>query len=431
VGLIRALVRPARLGCLGFVLAALAGCALAGPMYEDIKDLHETMRSRDNPEQTPRFRIHDYLPAERTPEPGRDIQPGQFLDSNGTVMDAADVGALAAEADYVLIGEGHTVPCDHLVQASLLRAMAAAGSPPVVGLEMVSTDHRAGLHGFNIGRYGPEGLERALDWENTWGHPYSLYLPVFEAAHELGLQLEALNMPLEVIRAVSDGGVESLSPQQSAKLPVAVIPAMQAQRQYLEEEFQRHQGMRSENATRDESEALERFLLVQSLWDTKMAEEAVHARRRHGGPVAVLAGGGHVEYGWGIGMRLDKLDPKAKVMTVMPWRGGPVDRARATVFFHCPMAHASRLGFTLEMGEQGALITGVEQGSRAEAAGMAVGDIILRAGGEPVKAMFDLHKAAITAGKAGEDLVFTVRRDGEELDVSIPLASGGDDAGTP
>lgn len=439
--------RLVRLGCLGFVLAALAGCALAGPMYDDIKDLHETMRSKDEPQPTRQFRMHDYLPAERTPAPGKDILPGRFLDTNGTVMDAEAVGGLAAEADYVLIGEGHTVPCDHLVQASLLRAMAKAGHKPVVGLEMVATDHRDGLHGFNIGRYGPDVLDRALDWENTWGHPYSLYRPIFDAAHELGLKLEALNVPRSVIRAVSEGGIESLTPEQSGQLPVAVIEASAAQRTYLEEEFQRHQNMRAhgaENATRDDgeatkaSDAFERFLLVQALWDTKMAEEAVHARRRHGGPVAVLAGAGHVEYGWGIGLRLARLDPTAKVMTVMPWRGDPVDRSRATVFFYCPMSHTSRLGFTLEMSpDAGALVTAVDPGSRAEAAGLATGDVIAEAQGEPVKEMLDLHMAAIKARKAGEDLVFTVLRDGGQVEVRIPLAatgtdgSGADDAGTP
>ena len=420
----RVLAPLARLGCLGFVLASLAGCALAGPMYQDLKELRETMRSKDDVEETERFRLHDFLPAEKTPTPGVDIRPGQFLDVNGTVMDVAAVGEMAARADYVLIGEGHTVPCDHLVQAELLRAMAKAGKPPVVGLEMVDTEHRNGLHGFNIGRYGPEALDRALDWENAWGHPYSLYRPVFDAAHELGLKLEALNLSRDIVRAVSRDGVESLDPVQSAQLPVAVLPAMQAQREYLEEEFQRHRDMRAhgsaENATRDESEALERFLLVQSLWDTKMAEEAVHARRLHGSPVAVLAGAGHVEYGWGIALRLNALDSRAKVMTVMPWRGGPVDRSQATIFFHCPMSHASRLGFVLEMGEQGALITAVEPESRAEAAGLAKGDVILKAQGEPVDEMLDLHMAAIKARKAGENLVLTVRRDEAEMDVPIP-----------
>lgn len=436
MGLTPLCVRLARLGCLGLVLAALAGCGLAGGMYGDIKDLREAMQSKDDPDIQPQMVINDFLDPSLTPLPGRDIQPGQFLDTNGTVLDAAEAGRLASRFDYVLVGEGHTVSCDHLVQASLLRALAGAGKHPVVGLEMVATDRRGALHGFNIGRYGPETLDRALDWENTWGHAYSLYLPVFEAIRELGLSAEALNMPREAIRAVSDGGLSSLTPQQSAHLPVLIIPAIRAQREYLEEEFQRHQGMRSENATQDDAQALERFLLVQSLWDTKMAEEAIHARRRHGGPVAVLAGAGHVEYGWGIGMRLVTLDPGARVFTILPWRGGPVDRAAANLFFYCPMSHTSRLGFSLEMVEeadgQGALVTAVETGSRAEAAGLARGDVILRAQGEPVAGMFDLHKAAIKARKAGQDLVLTVLRNDAELDVSIPLSGGGaDDAGTP
>jgi uncharacterized iron-regulated protein len=174
----------------------------------------------------------------------------------------------------------------------------------------------------------------------------------------------------------------------------------------------------------------ENFVTVQSLWDTQMAARALYARAVAGRPVAVIAGAGHVANGWGIARRLAVLDPSAKVVLVMPWRGGEApDAEAAPYFFACPAAQKSRLGMTLTQdqpapGKPAALplVTAVAPGSPAAKAGLLPGDAVVAAGGHPADNLSVLHKAAIEAVKDGKALSLTVSRAGETLAIDIPIA---------
>ncbi len=337
--------------------------------------------------------------------------------------------ALAAEADYILVGEGHGVECDHLVQARIVEALASTDRKPALGLEMVGEDRQPVLDRFNSGELGLEELPAALDWSETWGHPFSLYEPVFDAARAGGVSAFALNVPPKVVRAYSDKGPDGLAAAQRKWLPQAILLPGPEQRATLRQEFERHrEAMPGKKARRFD---LERFFRVQSLWDTKMAERAAAVRRELDRPLLVLAGSFHVERGWGIAYRLQTLDPGARILLVGPWRGPqqgkPLpDAAEADVFFFCPMSHASRLGFTLEEDKGKVSVVDVEADSRAAKAGFQAGDVLRKVQGEDVEAMYDLHRAALKAREEKRALAILVGRGADtlelRLDVSKPAA---------
>lgn len=373
------------------------------------------------------------ITPEQEPEPMQPVMPdfdvprSAFFTVNASgvfLLDDADFGRLAGSVSYVLLGEGHSALCDHGVQARALRAMAAAGVPPAVGLEMVSVDKEPVLERFSRGEIPVDKLEQALDWGKVWGFPFDLYRPVFETAAELKLPVAALNLPREVVRALSANGLEGLTPEQAAWMPYQLVPPPPAQVESLRAEFEMHSQFRAKDAAPDRD--LERFVAVQSAWDTKMAEAAVEARNKYERPVAILAGSGHVENGWGIAYRLLGLDPASAVLLVMPWRGDePVDPQAGNVFFHCPETHASRLGFTLEARDKSALVVSVASGSAAEKAGFQAGDVLVEAGGQAVDGLWTLHTAAAKAKAEGKPLVFGVLREGKRLDLSMPMDAGG------
>ena len=257
------------------------------------------------------------LPGMREP-----IEPGTFLLQDGTPIGPEHLAAATAEARYVLVGEGHDVACDHDAQAAVVRALA--GREPAVGLEMVSFERQPVLDRFAAGELSLAELDEALSWRERWGVPFALYQPIFAAAAEAGLPVVALNLPAEAVRRVSREGPGAL-PQEVPE----ILPPPPEQEPMLRRAFDAH-GQGSD-------EAFERFVRIQSLWDTAMAQGAVASSRVRNRPVIVLAGAGHVTNGWGIGHRLRLLDPGAGVVEVMPWRGEePIDPAQAALFFYCP-----------------------------------------------------------------------------------------------
>lgn len=228
---------------------------------------------------------------------------------------------------FVVVGEVHDSPCHHAAQARILDLLAAAGTSPAVGMESVSVDRQEVLDRFHAGGVSVEGLGRALAWEETWGYHFSYSAPVFEAAARWGLPVVALNLPDEIVRQVGRQGLESLSPEARALLP-RILPPPREQEATLREVWEAHGGTTGRG--------FDRFLLIQSLWDSQMAGAAIEASRRQDRQVVILAGGGHVRRGWGIPHRIRVLLPGAAVLEVMPWTGPGTDPSEADLFFDCP-----------------------------------------------------------------------------------------------
>ncbi|MFW6236491.1 MAG: ChaN family lipoprotein, partial [Desulfovibrionales bacterium] len=210
-----------------------------------------------------------------------------------------------------------------------------------------------------------------------------------------------------------------------AFLPEEIIPPPADQEETLREQFRMHSTM----LDRGEGErVLENFILAQSLWDSFMAQKAAELSIRYQRPVIVAAGAGHVEFGWGIAHRIRALLPEAKIVSILPWRGGDnPQQEEGDFFFFCPERHRSRMGYELEQRFDGLRVRMVEEGSRAATAGLKPGDVIERANGQVVDSLLDLHRAGFAAGRKQEPFTLTVLRDGQTVQVTIERDSGAEE----
>lgn len=395
------------------------------------------------------------------------VPVGSFVQGDGTLLAPSDVVRRLAGADYILVGESHTSPCDHRMQARLLRQLTDAGIRPVVGLEMLPAATNPALWRLSVGSLGVDALPEAVDWRTNWGYDFALYRPVFEVIASAGLPVRGLNLPAGLARKAGREGLDNLTPTERALIPSEVMPPSEGQRATLEEVFREHMTMREmrkpggapaadagaspgatggapsspaerPSATAQASSpadgekampeamrgAFDSFMLVQSVWDATMAHEAVRARVDIGGPVYILAGGGHVEYSWGIARRLRGFDPTARIVLVHPWRGdGPPDPAQADIFFRCDAA-PPRLGLAFTFNDGHVRIAEVLPGSPAATAGFLPGDVVLTAGGRTVDSPKVLHEAGSAAAASGASIVFTVQRDGASHTITIPGRTG-------
>ena len=333
-------------------------------------------------------------------------QKGDLVSKCGNKVDFEKIAGIAAGYDYILIGEGHRNPVDHKVQQAVLAALSSNGDGLSLGLEMVSVDKQPVLNDFGKGQVPVDELAGELEWADRWGYPFGYFRGHFEIARRNSVPVAGLNAPTAVTRKVSKEGLDALTEEERAYIPGEIVPPPTAQRAFLDTIFGMHEKKDPEDAVQRE-----RFHLVQSIWDSKMAEEAVRLRRKYDWPVLVVAGEGHVEYGWGIAKRIRWFDPGARVLSIMPWRGGPFDDEAGDLFFYSPDTYQSRMGALLTgLPEGGILVESVDRASRAARAGLRPGDVLLEASEVPLESLMSLHMAGKKVHDADEPLVFTVRR---------------------
>ncbi len=78
------------------------------------------------------------------------------------------------------------------------------------------------------------------------------------------------------------------------------------------------------------------------------------------------------------------------------------------------------IGIMGQDAEYGVIVETVNEGSAAAKAGMKVGDLIIKADGTTVKSVSEINKIR-DSHKAGEEIILTVYRDGETLDIAVKL----------
>jgi hypothetical protein len=244
-----------------------------------------------------------------------------------------------------------------------------------------------------------------------------------------------LNLPTAVTRKIARQGIDSLTDDERAYLPAEIVPPSNAQTPYLDMMVSSHaeRGRPDGDGTEpDEATRRARFHLVQSIWDSKMAEEAVRLRRTYDWPVLLVAGSGHVENGWGIARRIRRFDPGAKILLIVPWRGGEFAADSGDALFYCPDSYVAKMGATLtDTGQGGLLVEAVVRGSRADKAGLRPGDTLLEASGVTLDHLFALHQAGVVAHEADAPLVFTVRRAGQTFRADVGKLGSPKGAGRP
>lgn len=343
--------------------------------------------------------------------------PGALFSANHDRIELEELGRRALFADYVLIGESHTNPCDHQFQKDALVALVQAGLTPGLGLEMAPWSVQDVLDAFNAGQIPLELLEERLNWSAYWGYSFDLYAPILARAQSLGVPLVALNTPKDLQDRIREVGLEGIPENERGMLPAAIIPPSPEQTAILEEEYLRHAQM-THGHDRHEGFDRERFFLIQSLWDTQMAHTAATWRRTEKRPLIILAGAGHVDHGHGIAHRLLILDDAPRILSITPWRGGErLAPSVADMYYYCPDAPQPRLGILIAWEEEQAVITMVLPGSRAESAGLMPGDVLLRADGEAVTDLKVLHQAGKTAATQNTPLLLEILRN----ETVIPL----------
>lgn len=233
---------------------------------------------------------------------------GQIWSSEtNSYLDADELAAAVAEADYLLLGEVHDNPKHHQLQAWLVAGFAGGPQSVSVGFEQIDSDQAAPL-----ARHLQQDPGNALDlgdaigWSASGWPDWSLYAPVFQRVLDRGWQPVPLMFSRHQSKDLLETGwaavldanaLEALQPE------TALSPAQRAEVEEL---------MRSSHCDRLPEEYLPQMVTIQTAKDAYMAWEQAQS-----GPRGILiVGDGHARKDRGIPLFLRKLQPEATIVVV-------------------------------------------------------------------------------------------------------------------
>lgn len=205
-----------------------------------------------------------------------------------------------AKANVIYLGETHDNPADHAAKLEIIQLMAK-NQKIAIAMEMFQRPYQSVLDEYLRGNLTEAELIEQTEYQTRWGFPWEFYAPILRFAQENQIPVLAVNVPNEITRQVARQGLESLSEDQKKFIPPfsEIRTDNSEYRQLIREVYDAiHQNHGS-------SDNFENFFLAQVLWDETMAEAIANFHQANPDyQIIVLAGKGHVVYGYGIPSRV-------------------------------------------------------------------------------------------------------------------------------
>lgn len=119
------------------------------------------------------------------------------------VSDKKELMKAVLESDIVFLGDYHTLRQSQRTLLKLLEEALPHRLDVALAMEMVGREHQGALDEYMGGKIRGEEFLKRIDYDKTWGFPWSYYRPIFKTAKENGLRVAGIN-------SFSDGGGHAL-----------------------------------------------------------------------------------------------------------------------------------------------------------------------------------------------------------------------------
>ncbi|NWG02118.1 MAG: ChaN family lipoprotein [Syntrophaceae bacterium] len=331
----------------------------------------------------------------------------------------------------IFVGESHDQIEHHQIQLKLIQNLVTKGKNVVIAMEMFERRHQSVLDQWNQGLLTEEKFLREVQWETTWGMDYELYKGILDQAKHSHLKVLGMNLQRDLVRKVAQNGIENLSPEDKNQLPEMDF-TNPSHRTYIQSIYKNHHGEMAEN--------FENFYQAQTLWDEGMAEtlaEFLKSPDGEGKTVLVLAGSGHIVFGFGIPKRFyRRTSIPYQTIVLKAWKE-KLDEDFTFIKTSSPLANflwvtkpnppertRPSIGVILKQREdqKGLWIEKVIPHSLAEKAGLLLGDRLIGVEGKEISKVKDIHDAVVQKG-LGKEIVFTIIREGMEKEIKVTFPS--------
>ncbi len=313
-----------------------------------------------------------------------------------------------AKQRVIFVGEQHTDFSNHLNQLKIIKAMVKSGKKVAIGMEMFQEPYQKYLDDFIAGKISEKEMLKKTEYFKRWKYNYHLYRPIILYAKKRRLPIVALNIEKEITKKVVREGIDALNAAERERVPASIDFSNDRYKEELRKIYSSHSSQNFKN--------FEEFYYAQLLWDETMAKNIVRfLEKEPERSMVVLAGNGHVMFGFGIPDRVERRGIKEYKIVVNSMK--PKPRIADYLLYPEPIEteKEKKIGVYLA-GDNELKVVDLVKESPAVAAGVKKGDIIKAVNNHEVKSIADL-KLELFFSKERIDLA--VLRDGKRVTLQV------------
>lgn len=208
------------------------------------------------------------------------------------------------QANVIYLGETHNNVEDHQAQLQIIQTLYQKNPKIAIAMEMFQRPYQNVLDQYLKGEITESQLIEQSQYHQRWGFPWENYAQILRFAQANKIPVLAMNTPTEITRKVAQEGLESLTQSEQQYIPPLTEIDLNSS-EYREMLFKIYQDYHQES--HGESENFERFFQAQILWDETMADAIANfVKNNPNFQIIVLAGQGHIVYGYGIPSRVKR-----------------------------------------------------------------------------------------------------------------------------
>ncbi len=303
----------------------------------------------------------------------------------------------------IYVGEQHTSYAHHIVQLNIIKGLYKKHKKLAVGMEMFQRKFQPVLDRYINGEISEKEFLKQTEYFKRWGFDYNLYKPILDFAKHNKIPVIALNIETEILKKVSKNGLESLTDEEKRKIPSQMDFSNTKYRNILRKIFDIHKTNKD----------FEHFFQSQILWDETMAETIdMFLRKNPEYIMVVVAGNGHLKYGFGIPDRCYRRNGFSYTIILNDEK---LDKNIADYIMYpqeIKGKSALKLGVFIQETKEGLKVIDVTKNSIAEKAGIKKGDIIIGINSSKIKNLADL-KLELFFLKKGDEIHIKIVREGK------------------
>ena len=322
----------------------------------------------------------------------------------------------------IYIGETHDNLEAHRVQLEIIRRMQEEFPGQIsVGMEMFRRSAQDDLDRWHQGNLTDQQFRKLF--RKNWGRGYGLYQPIFEYLKGNSIPLIGLKSSRALEQKFRDGG-----PGQAG------LPEIDA-----DDSYHRAYSMSLFGGNDTHTGVVSKPYQMLLLWEESMAETVANFLKdetNQNRKLVVLAGGFHVQYGYGIPKRAFRRVPHAYSIILPTVTEIPKELKNREmkmksnvsiplvasdfswkVSYIVPPPNRIKLGVFLKELENGLKVLKVEKGSNAERMNLQKDDVLLALDGNELSDVENLA-AQLQKHNFGDTVRLTIKRGKSEQEVS-------------